>query len=108
MLNISELEVHSMRKIFVYAAIGIVLGVLVAFIPLTLFSLMVPLEKHEYFGYGYLRTGELEGATTETMHGSLPFSLVLYEICILVVPALVIALLAYEFFMKRKHYKHET
>jgi len=92
-----------MKKLFIYMITGIILGVLVAFIPLTLHSsLLIPTEQPEGYGHEYIRTGELEKTGIEKMQILPFFSFILGEVFILVVPALIVAFVIYQFLMKRR------
>ncbi len=92
-----------MKKIFVYMAMGITLGVLVAFIPLTLYSsLIAPAKETEYYSHEFPVARTLGEADIEKLQALPLFSLVLSEVCLLVVPALIIAFIIYQIFVKRK------
>jgi len=91
------------KKIFVYMAMSIALGVLVAFIPLTLYGgLIAPAKETEYYGHEVPMSRTFEGTGTEKMQILPSFSFMLGEICILVVPALIIAFITYQILIKRK------
>lgn len=90
-----------MKKIFVYIVMGITLGALVAFIPLTLYSsLIAPAKEAEYYGHEFPVARTLGEADAEKMQGLPLFSLV-SEIYLLVIPALIIAFIIYQIFMKK-------
>ena len=92
-----------MKKIFVYMAMGITLGVLVAFIPLTLYTtLIAPAKESEYHGYELPVARTLEEAGVEKMQVLPLFALMLSEVCILILPALIITFIVYQIFIKRK------
>lgn len=92
-----------MKKIFAYMATGITLGVLVAFLPLTLYSsLIAPAKKTEYYNHEFPVARTLGEAGIEKLQVLPLFSLVLSEVCLLVVPALIIAFIIYQIFVKRK------
>ena len=84
-------------------ATGITLGVLVAFLPLTLYSsLIAPAKKTEYYNHEFPVARTLGEAGIEKLQALPLFSLVLSEVCLLVVPALIIAFIIYQVFVKRK------
>jgi len=95
--------VYGVKKIFAYMATGITLGVLVAFLPLTLYSsLIAPAKKTEYYNHEFPVARTLGEAGIEKLQVLPLFSLVLSEVCLLVVPALIIAFIIYQIFVKRK------
>ncbi|MHA1723076.1 MAG: hypothetical protein ACTSXW_08375 [Candidatus Baldrarchaeia archaeon] len=91
-----------MKKLFIYIITGIVLGVLVAFIPLTLHnSLMAPAERPKSYSYEHLGEREFEEAGMEKMQVLPLFSFILSEVFVLIVPALIVAFIIYHFLVKR-------
>jgi len=86
-------------------AAGIIIGILVALLPLALYSGIFFLTRGHVTGtYGTLEAVELQ-TTREAERGSelkaIVSLCVFGEICILIIPALIIAFIVYKIFIKK-------